>query len=82
MSRSSSEEYDPNREEEHVDVDEDGDESILDESSDEGPKRNRKKKAKPGHGKLRAAVHSAQGKSVPEDGMNAKRKASQDQEES
>jgi hypothetical protein len=73
----SSEEYDPAREEGPSD-DEDG-EVILDKSSDEGPKQNRKEGKKSGVRRLRMAIHSAQGKSFPDE-MNAKHKASQDVE--
>jgi len=84
VSSGNSDEYSPDGEEGGVDDEPVNDEDdILDESSDtdESSNRNRKRAKKSGHRQLRKAVQSAQGKSMPQNGMYAKHKAVQNQEE-
>jgi hypothetical protein len=55
-------------------------EAVLDESSDEGLKQGKKRAKKSGNRQLRTDVLSAQGKSMSADGINSKRKLTQNQE--
>ena len=82
MSSRTSDEYNLDGEGGNVDDELVNDEDdILDESSDEDSKQSRKRAKKSGHRQLRKAVQSAQGKSMLQNGMYAKRKAVQNQEE-
>src|ERR1700744_1685115 len=63
-------------------VNNEDDESVLDESSDEDQNQNKRKgRKKSDNRQLRMQVQSAQGKSALKDGKNSKRKANENQDE-